>query len=134
MRDALARRDLRLCGSDILGQFCALDKRFIRFNGEENRRTPTMLRQNEGAPGELNLLDKCRYIRAELGKRANVLAGTTLGHSTSINLYEIMYKWCQMLSSSSGAPGPASNESRLDRALAKMQSRIIVDDIRQSIG
>ncbi len=46
MRDALPRRDLRLCGPNILGQFCTLDECFIRLNREENRRTPTMLRQN----------------------------------------------------------------------------------------
>lgn len=99
MRDALPRRDLRLCSSDILGQFCALDERFIRLNGEENRRTPTMLRQDQRASGDLNLFDECRYIRAEFGKWTNILAGTTLAHSTSIDLYGIMYKWCQMLSS-----------------------------------
>lgn len=94
----MPRRDLRLCGSDILGQFCALDERFIRLNCEENRRTPTMLRQDQRVPGDPNLLDECRHICAELGKRANILAGTTLAHSTSIDLYGIMYKWSGMMS------------------------------------
>lgn len=99
MRDASPCRDLRLCGPDILCQFCALDERFIRLNGEENRRAPTMLRQDQRAPRNLNLFDECRHIRAEFGKRANILAGTTLTHSASIDLYKIMYTLCQPMSS-----------------------------------
>jgi hypothetical protein len=110
MRDASPCRDLRLCGSDIFCQFCALDERLIRLNGEENRRAPTMLRQDQRAPRNLNLFDECRHISAELGKRANILAGTTFTHGTSGDLYKIMYNSCQTLSS---FPPPLASPARI---------------------